>query len=368
MPERERATCIAILGFTLLALCQGIADTPGLLRLAAKQVQLKEFLAAQQSLRIVLAKDPNSAEAYNLLGISEMSLGDYVNALNAFQRSINLDSHLPATHVNLGTLMLHMHEERAALKEFESALALDANALTHDSGSYQGFNLFGLCLMNEHKYEAARLAFTHSLRINAGYAPAYANLGMVLMTLNRDSDALQAFFSALKLRPRDPVVVSNIGLIYARQRKFSEATVYLRQAHALNPNDPNVTAGLAAAEIERGRADEAESLIDGLSRTAHLTSSMRASLAASWLQKDQPEKAVRLVEGNAQLSVAFYRLGCEKANALLQETQALAAIRLLKAIRELRTPGSDYYSLLGSAYYTLDRPKEASYRIAPRKM
>jgi Flp pilus assembly protein TadD len=366
MPPRKPTVgfaCIAILSFALTPLRHTVPETSGLLGLATKEVQAKDFLAALRHLRTLLATDPDSAEAYNLTGVCEVSLGDYAAAESAFQKSVSLDPHFPAAHVNLGELMLRMHKERAALTQFEAALAVDTNALTQDSQSYQGFNLVGLCLMDEHKYEAASRAFAHSLRINPHYAPAYANLGLALVALNDDSGALQTFFSALKLSPQDPVVISNIGLIYARQRKFADALTYLRQVYALTPNDTNVTAALAAAEIECGRSDEAEALIDDLARSGRLTSLMRASLAASWLQKNQAERALPLVEGNPELAARFYGLGCETAEALIEENHALAAVHLLEAIRVLRAPDAAYYALLGSAYYSLDRPKQASYNF-----
>jgi tetratricopeptide (TPR) repeat protein len=364
MPGRRPATsvtCIAILSLTLVPLRSRASRTSSLLGLAAKQVQMKEFSAAQRTLRMVLAKDPQSAEAYNLLGVCEASLGDYASAHIAFQRSVRLDSHFPAAHENLGRLMLAMHNERAALKQFEAALAVDPNALTEDSQSYQGFNLLGLCLMDEQKYRAASSAFAHSLRINPHYAPAQANLGLALVALKRDSEALLAFVSALKLRPQDPVVISNVGLIYARKRKFARAAEYLRKAHMLAPNDANVTAALAAADIESGRSGEAEQLTNNLAAKGRLTPPMRASLAASWFQKDKAERAFQLVKANPELAARFYRLGYDKAQALFEENQPLAAVHLLEAMRELRSPDSAYYALLGSVYYSLGSPKQASY-------
>ena len=363
MPQRRSPAgfaCIGILTLALAPLQQSVPKPSSLLGLAAKEAQAKDFLAALRHLRTLIAADPHSAEAYNLMGVCEVSLGNYAAAESAFRKSVSLDSHFAAAHKNLGELMLGMHKERAALTQFEAALAAEPNALTQDPQSYQGFNLLGLCLMDEHKYEAARRAFTHSLRINPKYTPAYANLGLAWVALNDDSDAIQTFFSALKLSPQDPIVISNIGLIYARQRKFADALTYLRQAHTLTPGDAKVAAALAAAEIECGRSDDAEALIDGLARSGRLTSSMRASLAASWLQKTQAERALPLVEGNPELAAQFYGLGYETAETLIEENHASAAVHLLGLIRVLRAPDAAYYALLGSAYYSLDRPKEAS--------
>lgn len=363
MPGRKPAinfACIAVLGCALAPLLHIPANNSHLLGLAAKQVQTKQCLAARRTLGLVLAKDPNSAEAYNLLGICAASIGDYGAAQSAFQKSINLDSRSPAPHVNLGKLMLGMHNEHAALNQFKAALAIDPKALTQKSQSYEGFNLLGLCLMDEHRYDAARRAFMHCLWINPHYPPAHVNLGLALMALERNSEALQAFFSALTLQPEDPVVITNIGLIYARQGKFTAAVKYLRQAHGLAPDKTNVTAALAAADIECGRSGEAGVLIDDLARSGRLTAAMRVSLAASWLHRDEPERALPLVKGDSELTAWFCRAAFETAEVLFEKEQGVAALHLLEAIRGLRPPDSAYFALRGSAYYLLDRPKEAS--------
>jgi Tfp pilus assembly protein PilF len=90
-------------------------------------------LAALRRLHTLLAKDPDSAEAYNLMGFCEVSLGGYVAAQTAFEKSIHLDSYLVAARVNFGHLMLRMHKESAALKQFEAALAINPGILTRDA-------------------------------------------------------------------------------------------------------------------------------------------------------------------------------------------------------------------------------------------
>lgn len=352
--------CAAVLGLAATLRSQSVPTAPDPLRSAANEIKRQEYVAAQQHLELLLAKDPTSAQGYNLLGICESSLGDYARARASFEKSIHLDSQLLPARINLGELLLQLHDQPGALRQFEAALALDPDSLTQDPTSYNGFNLLGLCRMDEHQYESARRAFAHSVRINPHYALARVNLGLALVALNRDSEALQSFLAALEIYPQDPLANSHVGLIYARQGNFTEAAKYLQKGHRLVPTDPAITSALAGVDIATGRGVEAEQLVAQLVQSGRLTSSMRASLAATWLQTDEVDRAVELVKGDPEMASRFYRLGYEKAEALFEKNRSREAAHFLEAIRDLQTPDAAYYGLLGSAYYSLDKPNEAS--------
>ncbi|MGH9402102.1 MAG: tetratricopeptide repeat protein [Terriglobia bacterium] len=335
----------------------GIAET---IQLASREIRAGNYASAQKALREVLVRDPASAEANNLLGVCQAAAGSYAAAQKSFEESIRLRSGFSPAYVNLGNLLLKMHQEGGALKQFEIAINFDPGALTRNARPYAGFNLLGLCYTDEHKYAQARLAYEHSIRINPQYWPAYVNLGNELVALKQDSEALKQFAIALRIQPADPIALSNMGLIFARQEKFEQAAKYLRQAHAVASGNNAVTAALAGADIHCGQSLEAEALIEQLREEGSLDSRMRESLAATWLQKGKFARAVQLVQDQPKLAADFYRLGYLKAEALFETNQNQEAAELLESVRNLQAPNATFYGLLGSIYYALDEPKKAS--------
>jgi len=244
--QRERgrrpAVCIvkialAALSVSAFALAQKGPAEDQSLQLAAHDIERGDFAAATDRVRNVLAGNPNSFIAYNLLGICLAQAGEIEGARNSFQKALELNPKFASAHVNLGQLLIRMHEEAAAIQQFKAATAIDPEILIRDPASYSAFNIFGLCLMSDGKYEEAQRVFERAIHINPKYVPAHVNLGNALVALHRDSAALKEFLGAISLQPNDLLALKNIGLIYGRREEFDLAMKYLERARTLAPRE-----------------------------------------------------------------------------------------------------------------------------------
>jgi len=330
------------------------------LRAAAQQIENGDFAAASKLVRKVLASNSSSSNAHNLLGICQAQAGDFVGARDSFQRALELNPQLATAHVNLGKLLIKMHEEAAAIQQFKSATAIDPQILVRNPASYSAFNIFGLCLMSDGKYEDAQRAFERSIQINPKYVPAHVNLGNALVALRHDDAAQKEFLTAIAMKPNDPLALKNLGLIYGRQEKFDLAMKYLEQARSSVPRDPETNAALAGAEISTHKTMEAKRVIADLTRAGELPAKSRETLALLWLDNGEPQSAVDLVHDDPGLAAQFYRLGYARAETEFDAGRYQDARKILEAIRDLRTPDAVFHDLLGSAYYAIDDPKKAS--------
>src|SRR2546426_6430375 len=124
---RAVAAMFLLLIFSGLALSGQVEFEDQLLRAAAQSIEKRQFATAAELLRKVLAGDPNSARAYNLVGICQARTGEYEGARKCFEKAIELNPRFAATRVNLGNLLIGMHEDAAALKEFLAAIAIEPN-------------------------------------------------------------------------------------------------------------------------------------------------------------------------------------------------------------------------------------------------
>lgn len=334
--------------------------TEGLLEVARRKIRANDYSAAEELIKSVLIKEPGSSEAYNLLGVCQTGTGKYDAARKSFEKAIELNPRYASARLNLGILLLGLHQDAVAIQEFKVALAVDPSILTRDRASYMASNILGLCLMDEKKYGQALAAFKQAALMNPKYEPARANMGSALLALKQEDAALKQFLAAATIDPEDFAALYNIGLIYGRQKKFEEASNYLRKAHRLAPQNEAVTLALIGAEVSDGKKQEAESLIDAWEKSGSLGSKARKDIALLWADNGEPGLAVDLVRGDPELSSLLYQLAFKKSESQFESGRYQEAASELEAIRSLQAPDAAFHNLLGSIYYALDDPRRAS--------
>jgi Flp pilus assembly protein TadD len=341
-------------------LAAATGQSEDLLEIAARKIRAKDFAAGEELISRVLIKEPSSSKAYNLLGVCQSGTGEYEAARKAFEKAIELNPGFASARVNLGILLLGLHKDTEAIKEFKAALAVDPSILTRDPDSYMASNILGLCLMDDKKYVEALAAFKRAARMNPKYAPARANMGNALVALKRDNEALEEFLAATGIDPEDFVALYNIGLIYGRQGKFDGASNYLGKAHRLAPQVQAVTLALVGAEISSGKKQGAQALIGEWEKSGSLSSTARKDIALVWLENGEPGLAVDLVRRDPELSSLLYKTSFEKAKSQFENGRYQEAAGELEAVRCLQAPDAAFHNLLGSIYYALDDPRRAS--------
>lgn len=76
----------------------------GLIQLAKIEVQDRHFRAAMEKVKQALLFKPDSADAYNILGVLHEILGELPLAINAYQTALNLDQDNDCARDNLDRL------------------------------------------------------------------------------------------------------------------------------------------------------------------------------------------------------------------------------------------------------------------------
>lgn len=83
--------------------------------------------ATETAMRAI-ARDPNVAAVYDLLGAAQTRLGQLDEARNAFLKSLTFDAHDSAAYANLGVIELAAGHPDAAAAYFAEALSLDPDS------------------------------------------------------------------------------------------------------------------------------------------------------------------------------------------------------------------------------------------------
>ncbi|MEM9990851.1 MAG: tetratricopeptide repeat protein [Bacteroidota bacterium] len=165
-----------------------------LLKLSELQMILTKHEASLITLDQILKIDPQSAEAYFMIGMNFKDMGDDKRAINAFQEAVDNDSDLLDAWINLGELFAKMNAP-IAIRYFDNALRVDSTSIAalHAKAYY--------LTNSKDDLEGAIALYKTINRINPQYEEAYYNAGLLQLELDNVSAAYTQFDLALKMSP-----------------------------------------------------------------------------------------------------------------------------------------------------------------------
>ncbi len=214
--------------------------------------------------RRALAKAP-SARAHNLLGRALEALGEPLEAIKNFDQAIALDANFAEAHSNRANILVKAELPDEALTSFERALALDPKSL-----------------------------------------PDLINRGALLQDLGRHAEALISYDRAIALAPDDANILMNRANALAMLERFAEAEAVYDDVIKRNPKLTLAFAHKALAVKEQGRLAEARKLLEQTLAAAPDDHTSAYALARLLLQTGDWRNAWPLFERRAALPNPTY--------------------------------------------------------------
>lgn len=261
-------------------------------------------MTAAQAAVTVVAAESERAEAWRLLGLAFVALGQDDQACAAleqatalapaaasalqlgllhrrrdrwskaaywYRRAIALDPAFAPAFFNLGNLHRVQGDRAAAIRCWRNAVAADVayaqawvslgRALGEAGDWEQAADALGracACLRPDAPNDAPADAPDHA----PDYAMASLWLGQALLALERFDGAAVAFTEALSRQGRLAAAHAGLARCHIAEERWSEAEAAARAALALEPNEVEISHHLAIALIELGRHEEARSLME----------------------------------------------------------------------------------------------------------
>ena len=249
-------------------------------------IELKDYAAAEQTLRRALAQNPKDSDTIRLyLGqvdeerkrfddakrwYQEVGRGDqYIPAQVRYAGVVAKEGDLAGARRYLQQLPVQNNQQRVQLIQAEAQLL-------RDQSQYQeAYDLLGRSLdklpnypdlLYDYAMAAEKVNRVDVLESNLkklivikpDHAHAYNALGYTLADRNeRLKEAEEYIDKALKISPDDPFILDSKGWVLYRRGQTKEALVYLRRAFAERP-DPEIAAHLGEVLWAQGQKDEAE--------------------------------------------------------------------------------------------------------------
>lgn len=358
-----------------------------------------------------LQQNPNSAQAYKILGKVLQTQGKLEEAKQHYETAISLQPNFAEAFANLGTLYSSWQQWDRALDCYQQAIALQPNfagayrnlaRVLSQSGkpeeatdywylalTLQGeiaaepyFDL-GNTLKEHNKLEKAVICYRRALYLNPSYYAAYCQLAEIEASQQKWDNALQHYRRAIEIQPDISDLYWKVGNVLQEKGCLEEAVTSYRTGIDLNPDsfwsyyylgnalsklqkwqdavvayqmgiaiDPNFSwcfyyLGLALTELQQW-----EEATIAYRRAIELDSTLTWSyhyLADALRRLQQLEAAVETYHRAIELNPAFAWSYYGLGESLRQQKQWKAAVPAYLQAIELEPQSSILYDRLGEA-------------------
>nr|MDZ8020501.1 tetratricopeptide repeat protein [Nostoc sp. SerVER01] len=189
---------------------------------------IEQYTQALQDFDRAIELDPKYAWAIASRGITYCSMKQYTQALQDFDRAIKLDPKLAFAIARRGDTYRLMEQYTQALRDFNCAIELDpkyASAIGHRGVTYR--------LMKQ--YTQALQDFDRAIELDPKYDWAIANRGVTYCLMEQYTQALQDFDRAIELDPKDAWAIANRGVTYRLMEQYTQALQDFDRAIELDP-------------------------------------------------------------------------------------------------------------------------------------
>jgi tetratricopeptide (TPR) repeat protein len=214
--------------------------------------------------------DKPDALAQARLGVTEAQKAHYREAVESYKRAIAIDPNLPGIYLNLGLAWFKLGNFREAVAAFDKE---NVRAPSDQVTTLLAMSYFGLGQYSEAAERLKPLAAAQPGNAELSYLLAkcylwssqykeavHMLLGEALDASYRTADATAEFEAASKAGPTQPDVHFGLGYLYWKQKRYNDAEREFRKELKNNPKNAQATAYLGDVMMKDGRKQDALAL------------------------------------------------------------------------------------------------------------
>ena len=288
---------------------------PGRAHLGLLYLQMGRPQEALPQLREAIRIDPSRSDAAGALvhilqdqSQTAVDAGDFGKALALLNEARGYAPDNADVQFGFGVLALRLSLQQDAIEAFQKTLQLRKN----DPLAF--YNL-GRAFMGLSKFEDARQQFAEYVKIRPGDPSGYCALGMTLAALERSDEARAEFKRSIELAPTQTESYYRLGLLELQSGELEAATQHLRQVLDREPTHGPALAALGKVAFEQKHYTEAVLLLqqaivtDSTMREAHYYLGLTfARLGRKPESEEQLEIATRLEHDEAEQRRIVWRI------------------------------------------------------------
>ena len=235
---------------------------------------LGKYEEAIEAFDKVIDMDPSNSYAWNNKGYALNNLGRYEDGLQAFAKALEMDHNNIDAWNNKAWALNNLERYEDALLASEKALEIDPNNFLAsgnkiiallglsinniESDSPDAWFSKGFELNNMGKYQEAIEAFDRVVDMDPSNTAAWNNKGYALINLGRYEDGLQACEKALEIDPNNVYAWNNKAWALNNLGRYEEALQSSEKALEIDPYNSNALNYKAWALDNLGNASSEE--------------------------------------------------------------------------------------------------------------
>jgi tetratricopeptide (TPR) repeat protein len=193
---------------------------------------------------------PDCAEADNNLGTIFLNRGRLDEAAEYYHRALDIYPSFAEAHNNMGILLAKQGRTSEAIKQYQKAIELDPDRA-------EMYNNLGKLLVTQGRITEAIEQFQKALEIKPDFAAVHDNWGNALVMKGRNDEAAKHYLQALQLNPDFGEAHNGLGALLLAQGRTAEALEHFRKAVELMPNNAEVQINFGTALAAQGQTSEA---------------------------------------------------------------------------------------------------------------
>ncbi len=174
-------------------------------------LQKNDSLPAVNAFNMALEKDEENPFYHNSLAFALVQLEQYDEAIEHYQKAININPDPYWTSIvcqALGSVYLEIKQN------YEAAIVLYQTAAVLNPESEESQIAIGDTYFSIDEFDSAIKAYCDAIKINPENAKAYCKCGMALWEKDYTEEAIVAYHKAIALNPEYAIAHNNLGVIY----------------------------------------------------------------------------------------------------------------------------------------------------------
>lgn len=208
-----------------------ILETTAIQYLNSGKLQLAEKIYWQ-----IIEVNNTEAETYYNLGNAIAYQGREEEAIECWEKAVELQPKFLAAYQNLASLFQRLREFQKAISYYLKMLEIQPNSL-------EAYENLGLCFSAMNQLEEAKTCFELCLKIKTDYSPAWGNWGIILLKQGKLEEAIARLKTAIEAQPNfiqtylnfDGKITSHANLFMVLQN-HQDGEIYLELGKILVAN------------------------------------------------------------------------------------------------------------------------------------
>lgn len=217
---------------------------------AVELLKQNNLIESKKIISELLKTHPKNFFALNIMGAIHDSSGEYQQALNSYNKAIEIKSDYSEAWSNKAMTLYK-------LKHFNEAIDHYSKVIELKSDNAETWYNRGLIYQELKKYELAIHDYNKAIELIPNYHQAWCNKGNILFALRDYSCALEYYNKALQIKPNYPEALSNKGNALHWLNRFDDALNCYDKAIQIKPDYVEAWSNKGNTLHELGRYDEA---------------------------------------------------------------------------------------------------------------